>query len=208
MIRPFLYRPVNPFIVTQTFGQNKACIDIATESKYIICDGLNPPAGYKSLYSQMKGHNGLDLVAKRWQVVVASHDGVISDVSTETERGLGVEIMSDDKFFIQELGGMYARIKTRSWHMIALNVHKGDRVKAGQIIGYADSTGYSTGDHCHFELKPVDYHGNNLLQNNGFFGAINPLPYMRQDYSPSFIRTGLNSVSEVLVWISDKLKYI
>ncbi len=65
-------------------------------------------------------------------------------------------------------------------------------IKRGDLIGFADNTGFSTGDHLHFGLKPIKTAnggpispedatdvGNyqNLEQLNGYAGAIDPSPY-------------------------------
>ncbi|MDY3979710.1 MAG: M23 family metallopeptidase [Tidjanibacter sp.] len=42
-------------------------------------------------------------------------------------------------------------------HLAQLNVKAGDYVAAGQVIGYAGSTGRSRGVHLHFELRYKDY---------------------------------------------------
>ncbi len=64
----------------------------------------------------------------------------------------------------------------------------GMQVKAGDIIGYADNTGLSTGNHLHFGLKPVamnEFNGSfyNAAQENGFNGAVNPVPYFNGRYA-------------------------
>lgn len=194
------YQPVSPWIVTQRFGANQVCIDNATGKQIIACDGLNPPPGFKSVYSMMKGHNALDLMAKRWQPVYAAREGVVSEVETEPSRGLGVAITHDF--------GAQGRFKTRYWHFIALDVHMGDQVSTGQLIGYADSTGYSTGDHLHFEVKPLNPDGSNMFADNGFFGAVDPTPYMIDGFAlkASLMRQAIELLSRYLDALTDKLR--
>jgi murein DD-endopeptidase MepM/ murein hydrolase activator NlpD len=51
-------------------------------------------------------------------------------------------------------------------HMSRFNVHLGDAVKPGQVIGWSGDTGHTTGPHCHFEARPT----------GGRYGSdINPL---------------------------------
>lgn len=169
------YRPVSPWIVTQKFGANQVCIDNDTSTKLIACDGNNPPVGYRSIYSMMRGHNALDLGAKRWQPLYAAADGVVTEVETEVARGLGLAITHD--FGAQGLW------KTRYWHFIALDVHMGERVQVGQLIGYADSTGFSTSDHLHFEVKRLNPDGSNMYQENGYFGAEDPEPLLYEKFA-------------------------
>ena len=199
---PLFYRPVSPWRVTQYFGENKTCVDNATSTKTIACDGLNPPPGFRSAYSQMKGHNALDLAATRWQPVYAAREGIVSEVETEPSRGLGVAISHDF--------GRLGFFKTRYWHFIALDVHYGERVSTGQLIGYADSTGYSTADHLHFEVKPLNSDGSNMYQDNGYFGAVDPTPYMFDDFARdvSIIRSQIERIAEWLAQNIDRLRAI
>ena len=47
-------------------------------------------------------------------------------------------------------------------HMNSIAVSNGQRVAKGQTIGYEGTTGYSTGPHCHFEVR-VNGQPNNPL---------------------------------------------
>ncbi|MFF0942678.1 GH25 family lysozyme [Kocuria sp. CPCC 205300] len=55
----------------------------------------------------------------------------------------------------------------------------GDRVRKGQIIQDAGTTGSSTGPHSHIALLPP-----NPNYANGYFGGIDPEPYMQERYNP------------------------
>lgn len=216
MIEQFLHRPSRDFVVTQYFGEDKACVatDPSTNPQYVYKEtAASCPGGYKSVYSQMNGHNGLDLRFARWQPVYALHDGIVQEVETEVARGLGVGIVTDKQYYCEE-SGKKEYFKTRYWHLIALNVHKGEHVTTGTLIGWADSTGYSTGDHLHLELKPVEVFKDtdskivtirNVLQNNGYFGAIDPLKYMSDIYVLEIkdIVSALKVVQEKLAQLAD-----
>src|SRR3990167_3510101 len=103
MTEHFLFQPVSPFYINQCFGEDRACVSNA-DNKTVISKKTEEtcPVGYRSLYTQTKGHNGLDLRAFRWQPVYASHDGIVTEVQTEVERGLGVGIVSNEKRFFTE----------------------------------------------------------------------------------------------------------
>ena len=207
----FLWRPVDPWVVTQRFDENRACADIATGRRYITCDGHNPPPGYKSVYSQMKGHNGLDVIAHRWQPVYAAHDGVVEELETEADRGLGVGIVTSQRYRCAETG-VPEFFKTRYWHLVAIQVKLGDRVRPGSLIGWADSTGISSGDHLHFELKPVAKNKRgqweNVLQSNGYFGAVDPTPYMIDLFAVkgSTLISLIEQLATALDYWSDKVR--
>lgn len=140
-MKPF-FRPLKPFIINQKFGENKACVPIKG-GNVITCDGNNPPAGYKSLYGA-GGHKGLDLYAKHSQPVYCSLDGVVYKIDTTEKSGLDVRVESqvgDRKFrHIYE-------------HLLGYQPKVGDNVKSGDLIGWADNTGYSAGDHLHFQIE-------------------------------------------------------
>lgn len=93
-----------------------------------------------------------------------------------------------------------------------MDVELGDRVETGDFLGYCDSTGYSTGDHLHFELKPVGFKNGkmyNLLQNNGWYGSVDPAPYMHERFAldtKNTLRTLRERVAQLTDLLADKLR--
>lgn len=191
-------QPLKQFIITQAFGEDRACI--SADNKKVISkpQGAVCPDGFRSLYGNMNGHNGIDLFATRWQPVYGAREGKVIEVSTEAERGLGVGILS-------VLDGVY--YKHRYWHLIALDVSLGEEVKTGDLIGYADSTGYSSGDHLHFEVKVVNANGEPTEPNNGYFGAVDPLPLVDNIFAldAKGIESTIAKVREQLALLADAL---
>lgn len=182
----FLLQPVPRFFINQKFGENNACVrfvngksEVITPNKPGIC-----PDGFQNLYSQTNGHNGLDISARRGDPILAPCDGIIEEVQTEEARGLGIGLITTQQYFCKETN-KNEYMKMRFWHLKSIEINLGDTVRMGDVIGYADNTGFSSGDHLHFELKPVlqtNNHWYNILQNNGSLGAIDPFPYFKNLY--------------------------
>jgi hypothetical protein len=163
-----LYYPLNPVRINQKFGN--------IDPKY---SGMG-----------LVGHNGMDFAALHGQPVYAAHDGV-AYYQIDEGGGHGVVIRTNDKF---DYNGTEVYFKTIYWHFAdsvkepqyksPIEGHSnGVPVRVGDLIGYADNTGLSTGDHLHFGLKTqalneADGAYYNLDQNNGYLGAIDPSPYL------------------------------
>lgn len=145
-----------------------------------------------SFYAQqgLPGHNGIDFQATHGDPILATHDG-LAMYQIDGNGGHGVVIVTNEQY---DSDNEQAYYKTIYWHLVdslkepafksPLEGKTGfTPVKCGDIIGYADNTGLSTGDHLHFGLKPVakgeDWGTySNVQQNNGYFGAIDPLPFL------------------------------
>jgi len=96
---------------------------------------------YISGYHFGAGHPGLDLGLSRGAAVYAMHDGEV-EVAGWSTVGYGNTItLRNGKWW------------TRYAHLDSFGVGKGDTVEAGQKIAEGNSTGNSTGDHLHLEIK-------------------------------------------------------
>ena len=202
-----LYKPLKWWYTGQTFGQDTVCID--DNEKLVSGSGAGVcPAGFVSFYQKngLKGHNGIDVGADMWQPVYASTDGTILEISTEANRGMGVIMITDEKYFF-EGGDYFAR--TLYWHFAGVNVKPEQKVRIGDLIGWADSTGKATGPHLHFELKPMLYDTQgklyNVFQDNGFYGAVNPEPYL-QKQSAYELKTNLEKLKDSIAELASKIQ--
>lgn len=103
-------------------------------------------------------HQGIDIAMPAGTPIRAARNGVVSKTgnnSTMGFRGYGNFIIMDHGDGLQTF---YA-------HCLSLAVVQGQRVMQGQIIAYVGSTGRSTGNHLHFEVR---------VNNN----KVNPMPYL------------------------------
>lgn len=177
----FLYQPVTPFRVTQKFGADQVCFrKLNGKTEYRgkkteeTCQDRHGQK-WQSIYRRMKGHNGLDLAASYWQPCYAMQNGIVAEISTEENEGLGVVLWHT----LAHKDGI-KRYKTRYWHFMSVRkgLKVGDQVKTGELIGYCGDTGRATGPHLHIDVKELD--GNWVIKdyNNGYFGAFDPLPHM------------------------------
>lgn len=153
------YNRMNNFsVVGQVFGEDNVCCKPDGTNVVPRIGGVCP-IGYVSLYQKLglKGHNGIDIPCIKETPVFASHKGTITRLSTDPSKGLGITITSDDGTFY-----------TIYWHLMEIKVSIGQIVNALDLIGLADSTGYSVGNHLHFGKYDQP-------KNNGFDGASNPI---------------------------------
>lgn len=89
----------------------------------------------------VKTHGGTDIAAPGGTPILAAADGTIVVASYDADGyGFYVKLNHDDTY------------STIYGHCSALLVSAGQTVKQGQIIAKVGSTGYSTGNHLHFEV--------------------------------------------------------
>jgi len=85
-------------------------------------------------------HSGIDIDANYGQPIVATADGIVTQASWHSSYGKSVTIKHEDGY-----GTLFG-------HLSAITVKEGDKVKVGDVIGKAGSTGRSTGTHLHYEV--------------------------------------------------------
>lgn len=156
-----LWWPVKPYGLNQGWGVN---------GEYYRKNGID-----------ILGHNGLDFYAPTGKNVRAAHDGEVTFTGYDGSAGLGVVLKTLEPF---EYGGKEVYFKTIYWHLLpgTVVVKPGQIVKVGDILAESNNTGFSSGSHLHFGLKPIargeeKWSWFNLEQKNGYWGAIDPTPY-------------------------------
>ena len=131
-------------------------------------DGVFPIAGRHDMgqsdtnnFGGARNHGGQDMFAECGTPLVAVRDSTVQFAAFQDRAGNYV-VLQDDA------GQSYAYMHMRDRAL----VRKGDRLRAGEQIGYVGETGRATGCHLHFELwtAPGWYTGGE---------AIDPLPQLR-----------------------------
>nr|WP_255807469.1 M23 family metallopeptidase [Cohnella mopanensis] len=117
---------------------------------------MSSPFGYRihPITGKKKLHAGMDMAAPKGTQVYAAETGVVT--VAQTVSGYGNCIIIDHG------GGLL----TLYGHLSAIQVKTGETVKRGEKIGLVGSTGQSTGNHLHFEVRK-----------NG--DPVDPVPYLK-----------------------------
>ncbi len=115
-------------------------------------------------------HSGVDLESAPGAPAFAAASGTVNIAAWNGGYGLMVEIVHDHGY------------ATRYAHLSRLAVRKGQKIEAGEVVGYVGSTGRSTGPHLHYETRRNDT-------------ALNPMRFLKAakviaDYSTSSTLSG------------------
>lgn len=136
-----------------------ASIGVAVPSRRPI-DKMSLSSSYGMRVHPVTGrvarHNGIDIPAPHGTPIYATADGIVGRAQRLGGYGNYVEV---------EHGNA---IQTRYGHMSSYVVIPGQSVKKGDVLGFVGSTGRSTGNHLHYEVR--------------IEGApVNPMPFVRSD---------------------------
>lgn len=114
-------------------------------------------------------HNGLDLVGISSKDIHSTVNGVVHyagwENSNDKKQGFGLFVC------IKAVDGKFYYFG----HLSELAVKTGDIVKITDIIGVEGSTGYSTGSHLHYEIRPKFVKGEyfNVCEISGIKNELN-----------------------------------
>lgn len=86
-------------------------------------------------------HEGLDIVAPTGKEVHATGDGIVTKAGMES--GYGRVVYVSHGFGVTSVFG----------HLSGFKVEQGQKVKRGQVVGFVGSSGRSTGNHLHYEVR-------------------------------------------------------
>ena len=117
---------------------------------------ITSPFGWRThpIFNSKSFHSGVDIGGPNLGAIRASNSGNV--IYSGWYGGYG-------KVVILEHGVVNGKpITTLYAHMNSIKVTKGQKVSKGDVLGYEGTTGYSTGPHCHFEVR-VNGQPNNPL---------------------------------------------
>ena len=112
------------------------------------CPGsITSEFGYRihPIFKTTKYHSGIDIGAPTGTPIRAANSGKVIFVGWQNGYGKTV-IIDHGRVNGKPTSTLYA-------HQSRFAVSNNQTVTKGQVIGYVGSTGYSTGPHCHFEVR-------------------------------------------------------
>lgn len=180
MEKKLFYRPVKSSIYSQGFGIEK------TKPEML--------AFYNSL--GLKAHNGLDIPTWYKEPCYFNYIGKGKLISITDDPKLGIGLT----FLINDHNGTF---QIRFWHFqdYVRTLRVGQEIESGDLIGHCDSTGMSSGNHLHFDLKKAVIRGEDgydiLNRENGYLGAISPDEYWEDQFVIDFMN---NLKGQISIW--------
>lgn len=165
-INQYLYkRGIKGFAVDDIGGNDQASTEFSPEETYALYDErledillgvaftplgypanfiMNSGFGYRSdpiSRGKIEFHPGIDFKGRRGDAVKSTADGKV--IVAGWFQGYGKCVRIKHKNNLETLYG----------HLSKVNVKAGQIVNTGQVIGQVGSTGHSTGNHLHYEVR-------------------------------------------------------
>ena len=136
---------------TTSYGSSGIGVKGMNNSKNVVSLGISlikPVSNYQLITSRFgwrsrDNHKGMDIAAAAGTAIYAAAAGTVTTASYGWGGGYGNYIIINHGKGVQTLYG----------HCSSLNVSQGQYVSQGQLIARVGSTGQSTGNHLHFEVR-------------------------------------------------------
>ena len=141
---------IQNMIANMTKRNSQSGTQVVVSSKTFIKPIAGPITsrfGYRihPIFKSRIFHSGIDIGGPNGGAIMASNDGKV--IYSGWYGGYGKCVILDHGVINgQPITTLYA-------HMSSIAVSNGQMVKKGQTLGREGSTGYSTGPHCHFEIR-------------------------------------------------------
>ena len=176
--------------------------------------------------SKQQMHKGIDIRARKDDVLATENGGKVVAVNHSTNTGGGKSVTVE---YARTDG---SKVQTTYMHLSSISVKAGDEVKAGQKLGVSGNTGTrTTGEHLHFGVKNISadgkvrdvdpasylaeiaqkgnlqlqalYNGHDLLakyrdNSSGVDTSLSPDDWMKKLLSSEDASTGLSSVDPIM----------
>ncbi len=146
--REIVKSPVNKRVIygTASFEAGSVAQKLSGGIRYIW--PLNSARGshISAYYGDGRNHKGIDIAAPAGTNIYSVSDGVV----VKAGRAVGSESSYGNYVVIKHSDG---KITTAYAHASKVYVSVGDVVKKGQVVAAVGSTGNSTGNHLHFEVR-------------------------------------------------------
>ncbi len=152
VLRDLLYTLESRLQVVQTDVDRHQALAAATPSIWPTNGWLSDNFGRRRdpFTGAADYHPGLDISADRGDPVLSTANGTVA--AAQRSGAYGNMVVIDHGF----------GLSTRYAHLDRIRVKPGDRVRRGEVVGLAGSTGRSTGDHLHYEVLVYGRHLNPL----------------------------------------------
>ena len=176
--------------------------------------------------SKQQMHKGMDMGARKDDVLATENGGKVVAVNHSTNTGGGKSVTVE---YARTDG---SKVQTTYMHLSSISVKAGDEVKAGQKLGVSGNTGTrTTGEHLHFGVKNISadgkvrdvdpasylaeiaqkgnlqlqalYNGHDLLakyrdNSSGVDTSLSPDDWMKKLLSSEDASTGLSSADPIM----------
>ena len=136
-------------------------------------------------------HGGLDLVGLELKEIHSTVDGCVVFAGWENpddvKQGFGQYVV------IRAADGLLYHYG----HLSVIKVKQGDNVKCTDVIGIEGTTGYSTGSHCHYEIRKTMSRGSDVNVSE-ISGIPNKLGIYTDGYKEKLAASQMKVINAIL----------